>query len=162
MIMTNFLSVSQVMKLHEVMIERHGGETGVRDMNLLESAVMSPQASFGGEYLYKDVPEKATAYLFGIAKNHAFIDGNKRSALVSTDQFVSINGCCCDATNRDMRDLTYGVAEGSISQDRACAFLKKTVVPKLEIDKPKVVVDDTACGKPGFIIDDKIIMPKSR
>lgn len=78
-----FLTVDEVIELHEMQIERYGGSEGIRDRNLLESAVLMAQASFGGEYVHSDIYKMAAAYAFHIAENQPFIDGNKRAALAS-------------------------------------------------------------------------------
>ncbi|MEO7672739.1 MAG: Fic family protein [Pyrinomonadaceae bacterium] len=73
-----FLSVDEVLDLHSNQIDAFGGIHGIRELSLLESAVMTPQASFGGEYLHADLFEMAAAYAFHIAENQPFLDGNKR------------------------------------------------------------------------------------
>ena len=74
-----FLDLDFVLRIHLSLIERYGGEPGVRDIGLLHSAIAMPQASFGGEFLHEDLFEKAAAYLFHIVQNHPFMDGNKRT-----------------------------------------------------------------------------------
>ena len=76
-----FLSLEDVIELHRLQLEMYGGSDGIRDLGLLESAVMMPQASFGGEYVHSGVFEMAAAYAFHIAENQPFVDGNKRTAL---------------------------------------------------------------------------------
>lgn len=76
-----FLTLEDVLELHALQIEAYGGATGIREQSLLESAVMMPQASFGGSYVHSDVFEMAAAYAFHIAENQPFVDGNKRTAL---------------------------------------------------------------------------------
>jgi death-on-curing protein len=83
-----FLSLEDVLALHEMQIERYGGATGIRDQGLLESAVGMPQASFGGEYVHHGLYEMAAAYAFHIAENQPFIDGNKRTALAAALVFL--------------------------------------------------------------------------
>lgn len=87
-----FITLEDVLDLHELQLKRYGGSEGIHDLKLLESAVMTPQASFGGEYVHKDIFEMAAAYAFHIAENQAFVDGNKRTALVSALVFLDING----------------------------------------------------------------------
>jgi death on curing protein len=87
-----FLSVDDVLLIHEEQIDAYGGIRGIRDTGLLESAVMTPQASFGGEYLHTGQFEMAAAYAFHIAENQPFLDSNKRTALVSALVFLDING----------------------------------------------------------------------
>jgi death on curing protein len=78
-----FLTVDDVLLIHDEQLEAYGGIQGIRDNGLLESAAMMPQASFGGEYLHQNLFEMAAAYAFHIAENQPFLDGNKRTALVS-------------------------------------------------------------------------------
>ena len=87
-----FLGLDEVLALHSDQVGRYGGAVGVRDLGLLESAVATPEASFGGEYLHATLPEMAAAYLYHLAQNHAFIDGNKRTAFAATYTFHAING----------------------------------------------------------------------
>ena len=87
-----FLNVADVLEIHEEQILAYGGIRGIRDNGLLESAVMMPQASFGGEYLHNGLFEMAAAYAFHVAENQPFLDGNKRTALVACLVFLDING----------------------------------------------------------------------
>lgn len=87
-----FLETADVIKMHENMIQLFGGTFGLRDRGLLESAVDMPKASFGGAFLHETLFDKAAAYLFHIAKNHPFVDGNKRSAYMAMQTFLRVNG----------------------------------------------------------------------
>ncbi len=87
-----FLTVAEVLEIHADQLDAYGGIHGIRDQSLLESAVMTPQASFGGEYLHQDLFEMAAAYAFHIAENPPFLDGNKRTALVAALVFLDFNG----------------------------------------------------------------------
>ena len=82
-----FLTVDDVLKLHQHQIDVYGGEHGVRDFGLLESALAMPQSMFGGQYLHQDIYEMASACLFHLVKNHPFIDGNKRAGAVAAYVF---------------------------------------------------------------------------
>ncbi len=73
-----FLSVDDVVTLHQIAIENQGGDSSIRDRSLLESAIAMPTQQFGGKYLHADIPAMAAAYAFHICMNHPFIDGNKR------------------------------------------------------------------------------------
>lgn len=83
-----FLTVDDVLELHDMQLESYGGATGIRAPDLLESAVMMPQASFGGQYVHSGLYEMAAAYAFHIAENQPFVDGNKRTALASALVFL--------------------------------------------------------------------------
>jgi death-on-curing protein len=71
-----YLSLKTVLAIHERSLEEYGGDPGVRDKGLLESAVAQPRARFGGEDLYPSLAEKAAALAFSLVKNHPFFDGN--------------------------------------------------------------------------------------
>ena len=92
MIEPDFLSLEDVLQIHSEQIDVYGGIHGIRDQGLLESAIMTPQASFGGEYLHNGLFEMAAAYAFHIAENQPFLDGNKRTALSSALVFLDLNG----------------------------------------------------------------------
>lgn len=85
------LTTEAVRAIHEEVLAAHGGSTGIRDIRLLESAVAAPQATYGGNPLIDDPIEIAAAYLFYICANHAFVDGNKRTALASCLVFLDEN-----------------------------------------------------------------------
>ena len=82
-----FLTIDEIIEVHKNQIYLYGGSYGIRDLKLLESAVFTPQSSFDSNYLHEDIYEMAAAYLFHIIQNHPFIDGNKRTGLVSTLHF---------------------------------------------------------------------------
>lgn len=117
-----FLSVEHVLAIHKRVVEEFGGDPAVRDGGLLESAVMMPAAQYEGELLHPDLPAMAAAYLFHICRNHAFVDGNKRTGLAAAEVFLLLNGRRLDATNRELERLTLGIAAGSLSKDDATAF----------------------------------------
>lgn len=122
-----FLSTDEVLVIHLRMIAEFGGGTGLRDRNLLESAVNMPQAQFGGEFLHDGLTGMAAAYLFHLCKNHPFVDGNKRVALASAVQFVFLNERVLVAGKKVVEELTLGVADGSISKAEVTSFFKKHV-----------------------------------
>jgi death on curing protein len=86
------LSIDTVREIHAEAIKQFGGLNGVRDENLLASAVLTPQSSFGGKSPYADIVEVAAAYLFYICNNHPFLDGNKRTAMMAAIVFLRLNG----------------------------------------------------------------------
>jgi death-on-curing protein len=87
-----FLELDELLAIHASRIERYGGGLGIRDVGLLQSALQMPRAQFGGQYLHSSLEEMAAAYLFHIAQNHPFIDGNKRAALGAMIAFLGLNG----------------------------------------------------------------------
>ena len=87
-----YLSLGEIVALHQALIERTGGATGIRDFGGLESALAQPRATFGGTDLHATLPEKAAALGFSLAFNHPFVDGNKRVAHAAMEVFVLMNG----------------------------------------------------------------------
>ena len=122
--MTDFLSVEDVLDLHADQVTLYGGEHGVRDIGLLESAVAQPQATFGGEFLHKDLFEMAAAYLFHIVQNHPFLDGNKRTGAVAALVFLDINGIEIDAPKGSLYDLTMSVATGQADKAQIAEYFR--------------------------------------
>jgi death-on-curing protein len=87
-----FLTLDEILEIHDDQIQHYGGDVGIRDRGLLESAVAMPQQSFGGQYLHRDIFEMAAAYAFHVAESQAFVDGNKRTGLAAAYMFLSLNG----------------------------------------------------------------------
>ena len=117
-----FLTVEQVTDIHRRGIEQYGGSGELRDRGLLESAVATPGAQFGGQFLHEGIAPMAAAHLFHLCKNHAFVDGNKRVAITAAEVFVELNDRRLDATDKDLERLTFGVADSSISKREATQF----------------------------------------
>ena len=112
-----FLSIEDVLRIHERVLAKDGGLGGVRDVGLLSAAVMMPQQSFGGNYLHEDLAGMAAAYLFHLAKNHPFFDGNKRVALASALTFLIANGVSKLPTEDDAAETTLAVAAGQMTKE---------------------------------------------
>ncbi len=87
-----FLSIAEVLDLHERLLADSGGAPGVRDLGALESAVSQPHAAFGGLDLYPDLVAKAAALCYSLIMNHAFVDGNKRIGHAAMETFLVLNG----------------------------------------------------------------------
>jgi len=119
------LTVEIVREIHAEAIARFGGSEGVRDTALLESAVAAPQASCGGQSPYRDVAEVAAAYLFYLCRNHAFIDGNKRTALGACIVFLRLNGVEPKPDGPDWEELTLAVAASVIDRAEATERLRE-------------------------------------
>ncbi len=120
-----FLSVADVMSLHDDSIAHEGGMAGLRDHGLLESAVMMPQAAFDGQYLHIGIAAMAAAYLFHICQAHAFHDGNKRAAVVSAIAFLKVNDHELTATNEELIALGLGVADGVLDKSDTTIWMRK-------------------------------------
>jgi death on curing protein len=130
LLIPNFLTLAEVLLLHEDQVERFGGSSGVRDLGLLESALAQPSASFGGEFLHPTIAAQAAAYLFHIAKNHPFVDGNKRTAFAVMDAFLRFNGYTLPLVNEQTYELVLQVAQSAITKEELTERLEGTIVPK--------------------------------
>ncbi len=104
------LTKEQILLLHTQLIETTGGSNGIRDMGLLESALESPFQSFGGEELYPSIQAKAARLCYGLVKNHAMIDGNKRLGCHAMLVFLALNGYEMEYTQKELSDLILDVA----------------------------------------------------
>jgi death-on-curing protein len=113
-----FLTVNDILEIHELQIERYGGGTGIRDRALLESAAAQPMSTFDGGLLHRDLFEMAAAYLFHIVANHPFVDGNKRTGLVAALVFLDLNGIHLEHGSDELYQITMAVAEGRADKAR--------------------------------------------
>ncbi len=123
----SFLTLASVLRIHARQIERFGGSSGIRDQGLLESALAQPEATFGGEYLHPTLPEQAAAYLYHLALNHPFIDGNKRTAFAAMDAFLRLNGYSINLTNEQAAEMVLQVAAGSLDKQALSQFLATVI-----------------------------------
>jgi death-on-curing protein len=114
--------------MHKRQLAEHGGGEGIRDLGLLESALARPQNIHAYEP-DADLAQLAAAYGFGVAKNHPFVDGNKRTALVATRTFLLINGYQLNATQAEKYLTFLSLAEGSLSEDELAQWLRERIVP---------------------------------
>lgn len=106
------LTKEQVMLLHSQLIEAAGGSDGIRDIGLLESALETPFQSYGGEELYPSIQAKAARLCYGLVKNHAMMDGNKRIGVHAMLVFLAVNGYELNYTQKELSDLILYVADG--------------------------------------------------
>ena len=119
-----FLALDEVLALHADQIRRYGGRPGIRDLELLESALGTPEASYGGDYLHASLFEMAAAYLFHIVRNHPFVDGNKRVGLIAALVFLGLNDLDLDVDADDLFELVVGVAAGTVGKADVAVFLR--------------------------------------
>ena len=124
---TLFLDIERVLRIHLSMIDRYGGEEGVREIGLLHSAIAMPQASFGGRPLHKDLFEMAAAYLYHIVQNHPFLDGNKRTAVATAIIFLAMNDVEIETDEDALVDLTISVACGEAGKSEIAQFFRQRV-----------------------------------
>lgn len=123
-----YISIDEVLELHEDQISSFGGTSGVRDEGLLESALAQPQATFGGQLLHPTISEQAAAYLYHLAMNHPFIDGNKRTAFAVADTFLRLNGWTLNLTDDRAYDLVMQVARGTMTKEELSTELESAIV----------------------------------
>ena len=111
------LKIEKVMQLHTRLIRETGGADSVREMGLLESALASPFATFGGVELYPTLADKAARLGFSLVSNHPFVDGNKRIGVFAMLIFLQINGAELTAVNDDVIRIGLGVASGEMKYE---------------------------------------------
>ena len=122
-----YLSAADVLLIHRDTLECEGGIEGVRDMGLLESAVATPRQTLYGVDLHPGLAAKAAAYLYHIAMNHPFFDGNKRAAAMAALVFLHANGAERQPTPDDVAEATLGVAASEISKRQLIQWMQKRV-----------------------------------
>jgi death-on-curing protein len=125
-----FLTLDEVLGIHADQIRRYGGRPGLRDLGLLQSALAMPETTFEGEFLHGTVFEKAAAYLFHLTRNHPFVDGNKRTALMSAMVFLGLNGQRLEVEPGALYELVDGVAAGSADKAEVSVFLRRNCVSR--------------------------------
>lgn len=119
-----FLTLTEVLDLHAEQIALYGGESGIRDPALLESALAMPQAGIDGDYLHEDLFSMAAAYLFHLVMNHPFVDGNKRVGLAAAYVFLGLNGFVLDCDPGTVADMVLAVASGEKGKEEIAAFFR--------------------------------------
>ena len=124
-----YLTTEEVIQLHEWLIEQTGGSAGVRDRGLIESAVYQPQATFGGHELNPTLAEKAAAFGFSLACNHAFIDGNKRIAHAAMETFLVRNGFEIRATTDEQEAIFLQLAAGTLTREQFTDWVRQHIAP---------------------------------
>lgn len=107
------------------MVKRFGGSHGVRDLGLIESAVERPKATFDAEDLYPDIFTKAATLMHSLLKNHAFVDGNKRTAYSSSGIFLKLNGYKLQNMHKESLEFAMSVENNSLSLEEIAKWLQK-------------------------------------
>ena len=123
--MIRFLTLSNVLQILEDQIRNYGGMYGVRDHNLLSSAVYMPESSFSGQYLHETIPAMAAAYAFHVCQNHPFMDGNKRAALACALVFLDINGYDFNCDDEILYNKMMAVAKSDVKKEELIDFFEK-------------------------------------
>ena len=124
-----FLDLTQVLLVHKDQIERYGGDPGIKNLGLLQSAVAMPSAGFEGSFLHKDLFEMAAAYLYHITRNHPFVDGNKRTGAACALVFLELNGIEVQADEDELVEIVTAVAEGTVRKEAIEDFFRRNASP---------------------------------
>ena len=114
-----------VLTIHADLLQRYGGRAGIRDRKLLESALAQPKMTIKGRFVHKTIFEKAAAYGYHLCKNHPFVDGNKRVALVLMDIFLERNGWEIVAHEEQIYSMMLDLASGKLIKAQLASWLKK-------------------------------------
>lgn len=130
--MIRYLSLAEVLNLHDRIISQTGGSHGLRDLGMLESALGQPKQTFGGQDLYPGLVEKATALGFSLIKNHPFVDGNKRVGHAALEAMLMLNGHQLDAAVDDAETEILAVASGNRTRDQFQAWVQDRIVDLTE------------------------------
>lgn len=121
----NYLTLEEILNLHEISISMYGGSRGLRDAGLLESAVFLPQQGFGGEDLYQSLWDKAAALGYSISENQPFIDGNKRTASLGMLVFLDMNGYELEVAQGEIHKTMIRIATKEVSLKDLSLWLQK-------------------------------------
>lgn len=121
--MINFTQ-DKVLLLHQLIIESSGGTAGVRDFNLLDSAINNAYQTFDGKDLYPSKEEKAASLAFSLVSNHAFVDGNKRIGILVMLSFLKMNGIQIEFKEKELIDLGINIAKGACSYEQILEWIK--------------------------------------
>ena len=122
------LTLDEVIEIHERLITATGGSKGIRDINLLESAIMGCYQSFGEKELYPTIVEKAARMAYAICKNHPFVDGNKRTAVTSMFVILRMNNISLSYTQRELIVLGLEIAGGEVTYDDVVTWIRVHMV----------------------------------
>lgn len=120
-----FLTVEEVVEIQLDQVECYGGSAGVRDWDLLKSAVGMPEAGFGDQYLHGDLFEMAAASLFHLVQNHPFVDANKRVGAMAAFVFLKVNGLTLSAGQSEYEAVVLSVAQGTMGKAAVAEFFRK-------------------------------------
>lgn len=118
------LSVSDIIVLHQKVIDKTGGSHGIRDIGLIESAVSRAYATFGGNDLYESVEAKIAATAYSLVGNHGFVDGNKRIGIAAMLLLLQLNGYKLQYSQQELIDLGMGLAAGNLDENDIQQWIK--------------------------------------
>jgi death on curing protein len=122
-----WLDPDALLSAHDEQLAEHGGASGMRDSGMFESALARPKnlAAYGEP----DAAALAAAYAFGLAKNHPFVDGNKRIALVALESFLALNGFSLNADDGQAVMVILSIASSAFSEDELAGWIRKNIAP---------------------------------
>lgn len=120
-----FLTLDEVLQIHDHQITAYGGENGIRDLDLIESAIAQPRQAFGGVLLHSDVASMAAAYFYHLIANHGFVDGNKRTGVHASLVFLGLNGIDIEWQADEVEELAMSVAEHTSEKSVVEAFFRR-------------------------------------
>lgn len=121
------IEISEVEKIHDILIERFGGAKGIRDKGILESAIGRPYQTFDGKDLYPDTVDKAAAIFESIVSNHPFVDGNKRTAYVLMRLILKRNQLDIEVDQDVKYDFVTTAAKGELKFDKIKAWIRNNL-----------------------------------
>jgi death-on-curing protein len=124
-----YLSLGEIVDLHQALLDQTGGATGIRDLGGLESALAQPRATFDGADLHPTAVHKAAALGFSLTLNHPFVDGNKRVAHAAMEVFLLLNGRELVGTIDEQERLMLDLADGQITREELTAWLEQHTKP---------------------------------
>ncbi|HLJ31219.1 MAG TPA: type II toxin-antitoxin system death-on-curing family toxin [Candidatus Babeliales bacterium] len=119
-----FLTLNEVKLINLTQIKQYGGLHGLRDENLLDSAINYPQATFDDKYLQPDIYHMAACYMYAIIKNHPFLDGNKRTGFITAILFLAYNNIIIIALDDELFNLAIETATSKITESEIALFFK--------------------------------------
>jgi death-on-curing protein len=122
-----YLTLTEVLELHRLVLEQSGGAEGVRELGSVESAVAQPQITFDGNELYPTIESKATALCFSLVMNHPFVDGNKRIGHAAMETFLVLNGYELIADVDDAEKVILTLAAGELARDTLLDWVKSNM-----------------------------------
>lgn len=122
-----WLTVEAVLAMHEQLVAEHGGDAGVRDLGLRDSALAAPRHHYA--YGERDIAALAAAYAYAITRNHPFVDGNKRTAFLTTYVFLGLNGFDVDAPEEQVVSHVVGLSDRSVSAEAFAEWLRSSCNP---------------------------------
>jgi death-on-curing protein len=125
-----WISLELASAIHDRQLAEHGGPEGIRDQGMLESALSRAQQQFAYTEPTPDLPSLAAAYAYGIARNHPFVDGNKRTAAVLCEVFLELNGYRLVAEDADLYPIFMSLAAGEIEEDELADWLRSASRPE--------------------------------